>query len=93
MTFGQQIDRAMEILDGTDRVVWVTLAEKLSGRAELNDEIRAAAARWPSIVIAEWTPIVMGNSSYATSDGLHLSGSGRAAMTQLLVETIGPAPT
>jgi hypothetical protein len=91
-TFGGQINQAMSILDGVDRVVWVTLGEKLAGRAGLNAEIRAAAGRWSNIVVAEWAPLVAAHPEYAPGDGLHLSGSGRVAIADLIASAVGPAP-
>jgi hypothetical protein len=90
--FGSQIDEAMGILEGTDRVVWVTVGEALSGRAELNAEIRAAAARHPTIVVADWAAMVAADPSLAPGDGLHLSNQGRAALSGLVAGAVGPAP-
>lgn len=92
-TFGQQIDQAMAILEGTDRVVWVTVGEALAGRAELNAEIRAAAGRHPSIVVADWAALVAADPSLAPGDGLHLSNAGRVALSDLVATAVGPAPS
>lgn len=92
-TFGEQIDRAMAILAETDRVVWVTLGEALAGRAALNDEIRTAATRHPTMVVADWAAMVGVDPSLAPGDGLHLSNGGRVALSGLVAGAIGPAPS
>jgi hypothetical protein len=91
-SFAGQIDQAMALLAGTDRVVWVTVGEALSGRAELNAEIRAAAARHPTIVVADWAALVAADPSLAPGDGLHLSNAGRVALSELVASAVGPAP-
>jgi len=91
-SFAGQIDQAMAVLEGTDRVVWVTVGEAIAGRAELNAEIRAAAARHPTIVVADWASLVAADPSLAPGDGLHLSNQGRVALSDLVASAIGPAP-
>ena len=90
--FAGQIDQAMAILEGTDRVVWLTVGEALAGRAELNADIRAAAARHPTMVVADWAGLVAADPSLAPGDGLHLSHAGRAALSDLVAAAVGPAP-
>jgi hypothetical protein len=89
--YGDQIDQAMAELAGVERVVWITVAEVSSSRVQINADIRAAAGRHPSMVVAEWAPLIAANPGYA-ADALHLSASGREAMTRLIADTLGPAP-
>lgn len=88
-TFASQIDRAMRVMSGVRRVVWVTVAEKWSSRVAINNAIRAAASRWPTIRVADWAPIVAAHPSYA-DDMLHLSPSGRLAISRLIARVVGP---
>jgi hypothetical protein len=44
-SFGAQIDEAMRVLDGVDRVVWLTVAEKWPCPVEITQHIRAAPGR------------------------------------------------
>jgi hypothetical protein len=90
-TFTAQIDRAMRLLAGVHRVVWVTVAEKWPNRVAVNRAIRAAAARWPMIRIADWAPVIASHRGYAY-DMLHLTPAGRAAMARLIATAVGPAP-
>lgn len=86
-SFGAQIDDAMRVLDGVDRVVWLTVAEKWPSRLEINQHIRAAAGRWPQIVVAEWAPLIAAHPEYA-EDMLHLSAAGRVAIAELIAGAV-----
>jgi lysophospholipase L1-like esterase len=90
--FGDQIDQAMRVLRGTSRVVWLTVAEKWPSRVEINREIRAAASRWPTIVVGDWAKLVKAHPEYA-GDQLHLSPEGRRAIARLIAQCVGPAPS
>ena len=88
--FGDQIDQAMKVLKGVKRVVWVTVAEKWPSRVTINAEIRAAAARWPTIRIADWAPVIAAHPGYAY-DMLHLTPSGQRAIAKLIAAKVkGP---
>jgi hypothetical protein len=82
----------MRVMSGVRRVVWVTVAEKWSSRVAINNAIRAAASRWPTIRVADWAPIVAAHPSYA-DDMLHLSQSGRLAISRLIARVVGPPPS
>jgi hypothetical protein len=88
-TFGQQIDKAMRVLEGVSRVVWVTVAEKWPSRVKINQAIRAAASRWPTIRVADWARVIAGHPEYA-ADMLHLSPNGRKAIAKLIAAQVGP---
>jgi hypothetical protein len=90
-SFGDQIDQAMRVLRGTSRVVWLTVAEKWASRVEINRQIRAAASRWPTIVVGDWARLVAAHPEYA-GDQLHLSPEGRRAIARLIDQCVGPAP-
>jgi hypothetical protein len=90
-SFASQIDEAMRVLKGTSRVVWLTVAEKYASRVEINKAIRAAAGRWPTIVVGDWARLVAAHPEYA-GDQLHLSPAGRAAIARLIDQCVGPAP-
>ena len=92
-TFASQIDQAMHVLAGVRLVVWVTVAEEWTSRIAINQAIRAAASRWPTIRVADWAPIIAAHPDYAfPPDMLHLSWAGRAAIAKLIASVVGPAP-
>ncbi len=88
-SFAAQIDQAMAVLAGVDRVVWLTVAEKWPSRVEINAAIRAAPQRWPQAVVADWAAMVAAHPEYA-SDMLHLTTSGRLAIARLIADHVGP---
>lgn len=90
-SFASQIDKAMHVMRDVRRVVWVTVAEKWPSRVMINKAIRKAADRWPTIRVADWAPVVASHPSYA-GDMLHLSPSGRVAISRLIARKVGPAP-
>lgn len=90
-SFGAQIDQAMTVLRGVPRVVWLTVAEKWPSRVLINRQIRAAAARWPAIRVADWARALAAHPEYA-ADMLHLSPAGRTAIAALIAAQVGPAP-
>ena len=91
-TFASQIDKAMRVMRDVRRVVWVTVAEKWSSRVMINNAIRKAASRWPTMRIADWARVIAAHPGYA-GDMLHLSPSGRVAMARLIARKVGPPPS
>ena len=87
--FSTQIDTMMLHLWFVPQVVWVTVPEVNTGRAEMNEDIRAAADRWPNMVVVDWAPVIAANPDWSW-DGLHLTPAGRAAMADALADALGP---
>ena len=75
--YAEGLDRVMSSLlaVGVKRVVWVTLHESQVTWAEINDQIRAAPARWPQLVVADWAPVAAGEPSWFV-DGAHMNELG-----------------
>ncbi len=88
-SFAAQIDEAMAVLAGVERVVWLTVAEKWPSRVEINAAIRAAPQRWPQAVVADWASVIAAHPEYA-GDMLHLTAAGRVAIAQLIASHVGP---
>lgn len=91
-SFADQIDQAMTVLAGVERVVWLTVAEKWPSRVGINQAIRAAPTRWPQIVVGDWAVVVAAHPEFA-DDMLHLSGAGRLAIAELIAGAVGAPPT
>lgn len=89
--FATYIDQFMAWLAGVERVVWVTCAEWSPGQVEANDAIRAAPARHPTAVVADWARFSP-TPDYTYDDNIHLTESGRASMAELVARAVGPAP-
>jgi hypothetical protein len=87
--FATQLEVVMMRLWFVPRVVWVTVPEVSPSRAEMNEAIREAADRWPNLVVADWAVLKEQHPEWSW-DGLHLTSEGRAAMAQLIADTLGP---
>lgn len=90
--FDYFIDQYMSYLEGASRVVWVTCGEWSDGQVEANRLIRAAAARYPTIVVADWASFAP-TPGYTYEDGIHLTDPGRASIAQVVARAVGTAPT
>ncbi|MCZ7536460.1 MAG: hypothetical protein M5T61_11500 [Acidimicrobiia bacterium] len=97
--FRTRIDEVMAELSGVERVVWLDLVEFDAWVAGANEELAAAASRWPNLEIAPWQSVATSDPTYLYSDGIHLPPPGRSAMADLVGETVdswvasrGPAP-
>jgi hypothetical protein len=86
--FSGEIDEAMRVLEGVDRVIWLTVREFEPSRRQVNDALRAAATRWPNMTVADWNPIVSADRSLTWSDGLHLRPVGADAMAALIARQL-----
>lgn len=84
--YGTDIDRVMQglVRRGVTTVIWVTMQEKRPLYRTTNGAIRAAAARWPQIRIADWHAASRAQRSWFAGDGLHLSRSGALALARFL---------
>lgn len=83
--YGAGIDRVMRAAraDGAHGVVWVTLRETRSVYTSTNAVIRAAAKRWPQLIVADWNAYSYGKPWFGT-DGLHLSATGATELAKFL---------
>jgi hypothetical protein len=61
----------------------VTLKETSPIYRATNAEIRAAAARWPQLVLADWNAWSAGKPWFGR-DGLHLNAAGASALAAFL---------
>ncbi len=87
-----QIDEIMAVLAGVPKVVFLTVSEFRDNRREVNDALRAALARHPTMVLADWHALTSADRSLTARDRLHLTVKGARAYAQLIAETVGPAP-
>jgi hypothetical protein len=83
--FGAGIDRVMRALvdAGVDQVVWITLRERQSSWADINDQIRAAHKRWPQLVVGDWELASRDHDNWF-ADGIHMNWDGGEAFARFL---------
>jgi hypothetical protein len=83
--YASDIDVVMRALAGAgvERVVWVTLLESQETWARINDDIRAAARRWPQLVVADWAPVAAREPSWFV-DAAHMNDQGAEGFVTFL---------
>jgi hypothetical protein len=83
--YSQDIDTVMQALvdSGVQTVLWMTLREQRPDYATMNGQVRAAAARWPQLVVVDWNAASR-DRPWFNDDGLHLSEQGAFGMARLL---------
>jgi len=86
--FRERIDAMMQALANVPRVVWLTQAVFQPARAAMNDELRAAADRYPNLDVVGWDAQVAAHPEYVYADGLHLTPPGRVAFAAAVRERV-----
>jgi len=83
--YASDIDTVMQALvdAGVQAVLWMTIREQRPDYVTMNAQIRAAAARWPQLVVVDWNAASR-NRTWFNDDGLHLNAEGALGMARLL---------
>jgi len=90
------VDAVMRELDGVPNVLLATVRVDRSWQNEVNQTLRSAAARYPTVQIVDWYAYSAGHSDWFQSDGTHFrtsSGPGAKGYADLLAGSIPPPPT
>lgn len=79
------IDTVMTALSaaGAQTVLWMTLQEQRPQYATMNAQIRAAATKWPQMVVVDWNAASRGHAWFG-DDGIHLNYQGALGMARQL---------
>jgi hypothetical protein len=64
-------------------VIWVTLEETETQWVSINPQIRAAVARWPQLVVADWAPVAAAHPSWFV-DRAHMNADGGLGFAKFL---------
>jgi hypothetical protein len=84
VTFAQRVDGVMQAFGPIRRVIWVNLRSFASWTPALDQQLTAATARWPNLVVADWNTRSATDPTLVYGDGLHLTPGGQAAMADLI---------
>jgi hypothetical protein len=68
---------------GVQHVIWTTMHEVRHDYVSINGTIRAEAAKWPQVAIADWNAASQGQNWF-NSDGIHLNSAGAWGLARLL---------
>jgi hypothetical protein len=69
--------------NGVEHVIWTTMHEVREDYRNINATIRAEAAKWPQVVIADWNAASQGQDWF-NSDGIHLNSAGAWGLARLV---------
>jgi hypothetical protein len=85
-TFPQSVESALAALEkaGAAHVLWLTLRAERQSYLDMNDDVRAAAARHPELVVVDWNLYSRSHPDWFQDDGLHLGYGGAVGMATLV---------
>jgi uncharacterized protein YbaA (DUF1428 family) len=88
--YAQNIEDALAVFKqaGVKRVLWLTLRAAEHPYLSMNDDIVAAAAHHPEMVVVDWNLYSRSHPDWFQSDGIHLVGPGAQAMATLVHRTL-----
>ena len=98
--YRQKVEQILSSTAGVPHVYWLTIREVRDYYPAANQAVREVAAGHPNVTVLDWNAATAGSTGLTARDGLHLTGSGAAAMTDLVfgavvnsvVPQIAPAP-
>jgi hypothetical protein len=59
----------------------------------MNEELEAAAARYPNLDVADWNAVVATYPGLVGPDGVHLTAAGQAAMAKVIADHVAASVT
>jgi hypothetical protein len=71
------------VAKGVDHVIWTTMHEVRQDYRSINTTIRAEAAKWPQVTIADFDAAAQGQDWF-NSDGIHMNSAGAWGLAHLL---------
>jgi hypothetical protein len=83
-----EIDDMMNVFADTEHVIWFTAAEYRPEQAEVNAALRAAATRYPKLVLVDWDAWYESQRRFTGRDHLHLTPKGAAAYSSLIAAAV-----
>jgi len=86
--YRQRVEQIFASTAGVPNVYWLTIREVRDYYPAANQAVREAAAAYPNVTVLDWNAATAGSSGLTSSDGLHLTGAGAAAMTDLVTAAV-----
>ena len=88
--YAQNVENALAALReaGVERVLWTTLRAERQSYLNMNEMIRAAAARHPELTLVDWNLYSRSHPDWFQPDGLHLDFDGAQALATLLHDAL-----
>ncbi|MEE9416273.1 MAG: hypothetical protein V3V01_13400 [Acidimicrobiales bacterium] len=86
--FRPRVEALLAEVADVPHVFWIEIAEVRSYYPGANAVVREAAARYDNVSIIQWSELALANPALTVADGLHLTGSGRQAMADTIVNAV-----
>jgi len=95
--YADNIEQALSVFRraGVRSVLWATLRESRQSYANMNDTIRAAAAKHPELTVLDWNALARTHADWVQPDGIHLTAAGAEGMATMVDDALvqlGVAP-
>jgi hypothetical protein len=87
-TFRTRVDAVLDRASDVRRVYWLTIHEVREYYVAANEILRDASERAPSLTILDWNALASDRPELTAPGGLHLTGAGVEAMTQLVTDAV-----
>jgi hypothetical protein len=87
-TFRTRVDAVLDRARDVRRVYWLTIHEVRGYYVAANEILRDASEREPSLTILDWNALASDRPDLTAPGGLHLTGAGVEAMTQLVTDAV-----
>lgn len=82
----------MQLADGVERVVWVTIslppASRYSFVDSLNDMIRSQASSYDNVRVADFAAAAARHPEWLAGDGIHIAGAGCDGFTEVVDDAV-----
>ena len=85
--FAQSVDELLELLDGVDHVIWLSVGQFDDDRAEVN-AVLTDPSRRDEFILADWNAWWANEPSFTIADDLHLTDDGADAMATLIARAV-----
>jgi hypothetical protein len=91
--FPQAVESALTALEkgGATRFLWLTLRAERQSYLDMNDDVRAAAARHDELTVVDWNLYSRSHPDWFQDDGLHLGYDGAVGMATLIHKALADA--
>ena len=90
--FAGSVDAAVRahVARGAQHILWLTLHSARGPYPELNDDLYAAAKRWPQLRLVDWDAVSADHPEWFQLDAIHLDKRGGRALAQLIRRAAAP---
>jgi lysophospholipase L1-like esterase len=87
-SYRQKVEQILSSTAGVPHVYWLTIREVRDYYPAANQAVREVAAAHPNVTVLDWNGATAGSTGLTSGDGLHLTGAGAAAMTDLVIGAV-----